>query len=294
MVDLSSRKPERDLGFVILFFIVLGVLWYAQGGYKKIPQSPLLNVEQTTTGSFEISEGGSVSGGGTSGTGVKTKDGIEITSEYGDKVFLYIREARKTVAKEEYIEIKASGSNKNPINISSWTLVGKENLTIPIPRGVEIFESGKENTEKDIILYPGDKAIVSTGKSPLGKSFKINKCTGYFSSTQTFYPSISKNCPNPKDESWLNEVSHNCSDYVKTLSRCNIPTSLPPFGGNCILYINKFLNYNGCVEAHKNDNNFFKNEWRVFLNRSNHLWHPDHDTIILRDGAGKVVDSINY
>src|SRR3989344_6552232 len=103
---------------------------------------------------------------------------------------------------------------------------------IRIPQGTEIPISGTINAAENIILAPGDRAFIISGQSPIGASFRENKCIGYFSTFQTFFPSLPQNCPVPSDElktfygfGYISDAA--CIDYVDRLSRCQIALSQP-------------------------------------------------------------------
>jgi hypothetical protein len=54
------------------------------------------------------------------------------------------------------------------------------------------------------------------------------------------------------------------------------------------------LNYNSCVDMHRNDPGFYRLEWRIFLKREEELWKSKREIIKLLDETGKVVDYISY
>lgn len=84
----------------------------------------------------------------------------------------------------EYIRIIASGLATGPIKISGLSLQGAYfdgNITLPRAGGTT-----------DIILNPGDRAIIATGLSPIGVSFKVNSCSSYLSLASTLVPALRK------------------------------------------------------------------------------------------------------
>ena len=56
----------------------------------------------------------------------------------------------------------------------------------------------------------------------------------------------------------------------------------------------KYFNYNGCVDAHKNDADFMGNTWRVYLGRSSSMWRTKNELVKLLDKDGKTVDAFSY
>ncbi|MBU2633389.1 hypothetical protein KJ751_02710 [Patescibacteria group bacterium] len=53
----SERSPGKDAGIVVLFFILLGILWYIQGGAEK-SEKPFIKAEPDSSATFEFSEYG--------------------------------------------------------------------------------------------------------------------------------------------------------------------------------------------------------------------------------------------
>jgi hypothetical protein len=156
------------------------------------------------------------------------------------------------------------------------------------------------NAAQDIVLSPGERATVISGQSPIGASFRENKCIGYFSTFQKFSPTLPQNCPSPSDElasaygtGYIRDAA--CIDYVNKLSRCQVVLSPPvTISGACQSFVVKYLNYNGCVDAHKNDPDFLGNTWRIYLGRSSSMWRTKHELVKLLDVNGKTVDAFSY
>ena len=60
---------------------------------------------------------------------------------------------------------------------------------------------------------------------------------------------------------------------------------------SCKDYALEKINYNSCVEAHKNDSDFYTNEWRVFLGQETPLWSTSTN-LELKSIDGKLLDSL--
>lgn len=201
----------------------------------------------------------------------------------------------------ESLEIQTSYNTGIPINISGWKIVSDATGVIAtIPRGTEVPISGIVNASEDIVLTSGERAIVVSGTSPIGASFRENKCIGYFSTFQKFSPSLPQNCPSPSDEleslygtGYIRDAA--CIDYVNKLSRCQVALT-PPSGssGSCQTFLVNYLNYNGCVGVHKKDSDFLGNTWRVYLGRSSSMFRTKHEIVKLLDTSGKTVDAFSY
>ncbi len=101
----------------------------------------------------------------------------------------------------EYVTIQAAYDAKSDITISGWRLVSAATgNSATIPNGSQLLRTGDVNGASPVVLHPGDTAIISSGESPVGASFRENECVGYLTQHQTFVPSLSRNCPSPRDE----------------------------------------------------------------------------------------------
>lgn len=155
--------------------------------------------------------------------------------------------AKSKDVSSEYIRIVASGLMKNPINISGFGLEGTYfdgSVTIP-----------KATNNQDIVIYPSDRAIISTGASPIAGiagSFRVNACSSYLSGANRLVPALRTS----------------------------------PYTG--------FSTYEDCVNTHKRDANFDSREWRIFLGQKIELWRNSSEIIRLVDLNGKVIDALTY
>ncbi|TAL58158.1 MAG: hypothetical protein EPN84_13270 [Legionella sp.] len=205
-------------------------------------------------------------------------------------------------ADEEYVTISVSSGADAPVSITGWKLISvRTNSSASIPQGVALFRTGKVNSPQPITLSPGERAIVTTGRSPIGVSFKENSCSGYLEERQNFHPSLSSSCPSPRDDfarfydGAANDYQK-CKEAITTVPRCTTATDLPRNTSNkCQSFAREFLTYNGCITYHASDRNFQGRVWRVYLgNRNDDLWPTKNDTIKLLDAEGKTVDIFTY
>lgn len=207
-------------------------------------------------------------------------------------------------ASQEYIAIRVNGSATTTIPVTGWTIKSlSSGISVKIPQGTYLFFAGSVNSEQDIYLSANDTLYLITGISPNGVSFKINKCSGYLNQFQNFIPYIPSYCPAPRNEnlSSIPRSGYNdtCFDYIDTMPACRIQTDPLPSGSQkwsveCTDFIYKKINYPSCVDTHKNDKDFYQNEWRVYLKRSETLWKNSREDIVLLDQYGKIVDEIKY
>ena len=176
---------------------------------------------------------------------------------------------------------------KKPVTISGLKLQNRDKVSATISRD----EYGNE-----IALDYNERAIVSTGESPIGKNFKLNKCSGYFNQQNNFSPYIAGSCPAVSDLPQPKTLNNKCVNYIENLSSCSAPNINADTGINndCAEFVSQHASYSGCVADHKNDSDFDKHEWRIYLKQSGELWGNKHDLIQLFDSLGKLITETSY
>lgn len=200
----------------------------------------------------------------------------------------------------ETLSVTVSAQAGVPVDLTGWTLEsGATGAASPIPQGTKVPMSGIVAEGQDIVLEPGEQAIIISGRSPIGASFEENGCIGYFAQFQHFSPSLPIACPAPADElsahyaNYIRDAS--CIDYVNTLSRCQAVLSPPTtVSGSCQSFLLTYLNYDGCIAAHKDDVNFGGTQWRIYLGRTAPLFRSSHEVVKLVDTKGNTVDAFSY
>lgn len=231
---------------------------------------------------------------------IQAQEDEKTYSQYRGKVTLsYVN--RSTDPNQEYITIKVNYNATGTIPVTGWVLKSEFGGTqMTIPKGTYLFFTGMLNVEDNILLTADDTLYLVTGISPNGASFKVNKCSGYLGQFQTFVPYLSTNCPLPKDEDLSSipklAINSDCFDYIDNFPRCRIQTDPVPqnWSTECMNFIYNKINYPSCVNTHKNDNDFYQKEWRVYLKRTDRIWVGNHETITLYDNVGKIVDTTSY
>jgi len=281
------EDAKKDLYWVIFFLIILAIVWYYTGGPQRSSSiSGLFLFKPQQNYSEELRRETEKLASTATSTESAYKYKVSLRAGYA---------ARESDPQKQFIEIKASSQNDRPIRITGWSLTGKNGLDIKIGQGAYLPYSAQVNPQQDIFLQKGETAVIVTGESPIGTSFRLNKCTGYFSQFQTFYPSLPKDCPQPGDENLPLNLNDQCLDYLDRMPRCEMKISIPPGLSNaCQTYINDKINYKTCVEIHKNDSDFYQSEWRIYLGRKESLWKKQRETIILQDENKKIIDWISY
>lgn len=222
-------------------------------------------------------------------------------SPYQGKIGIEGGAARTQTTSGEYIELRAAPGISSPIDISGWSLESAlSGVRVYLPQATGVFLQGRINPVGNVTLAAGASAIVLTGPSPVGVSFRENKCTGYLGTLQPFVPPLAQQCPSPfavipRTEENEARLGANCFDFLSSLPSCTFPTSVPPtLTTACRDIIQAKLSYGGCVSAYRNTTSFAQNTWRLFLTQGAPLWGSEHDVLRLLDGQGRVVDVLNY
>ncbi len=313
----------KDLRFVVLAVLGIMAAWFFTGGPERSistsgfflkPPSPISSGEtyNNPRGIF-LGEGG-IFGGiggsirGASDEAAKIRADINDAARFGEvspyKGKISIERSTAGIvtsdAAREYVTITASHANSAPISVTGWRLENEDRTNAAIGRGFPLPKTGVVSTEGAIMLAPGARAHISTGRSPIGASFRTNKCTGYFEQFQDFTPALDTRCPLPANEldlaPDLNTFDDACVSFVKSVGQCRIHIGNTPtvFKDACYTFLVTKLTYVGCVGNHEDDQDFYENEWRIFLGRDAELWKKERGSVRLLDENGKTVDLYPY
>lgn len=295
------------IGILLLFFIV----WVASGGPARPIsfEGPYLH-PITTTGTTAQAYGDPNAYGPINSTislspgGINVGAGTRTSSARSGSVTI----ARNTSGvspsdpEKEYVSLQTSALSGGSVSLAGWRLMNAETgKSAAIPAATAVAETGRVNELQAVTLAPGEEAIVVSGRSPVGISFRENICAGYLEDRQDFAPPLPSSCPTPHQEFSRfyrdsNDAAYDaCDHYTLTLPYCAVNVEVPnDVPSSCERFIDDVLNYNGCVALHKNDSDFAGRTWRLFLGSRTELWDRSHGTILLLDAEGKVVDSFSY
>lgn len=219
---------------------------------------------------------------------------IRVSSHYGD-VEIDDVSYDEDDFKDDYLILE--NNSDELINIGGWT-IETNNETVIIPQAVhKLKHPFSINTPSDIELAPDDEVIISSNISLQGDNFRVNKCAGYLDQYEWLEPSLDKDCPE-LDESEYSHLKSACREFIDDLDRCEIPDYSDNyeigFDSECTNFLNDKFNYKQCYEDHKQEADFFGDEWRVFLGKSIDIFNNNSDTLILRDKSGLLVDKYSY
>ncbi len=200
----------------------------------------------------------------------------------------------------EYFVLVVSSALAAPITITDWKVFDRHKKTShKLPKGVKV--PGTEGTQRQIPvkIEAGDKIIVSSGRSPIGFSFHVNKCSGYRSQFKNFVPTVKTNCPDPLEEfiadGTVPYTDNECYKTVDRMRRCTVITHIPAIVTNeCRDFLENVVTERGCVSLHRNDPDFFTREWRLFLESRKDLWKNENNILYLLDDENRMVATLVY
>lgn len=226
---------------------------------------------------------------------------------------------------DEYIILR--NISKYSIDISGWRLFNAKashnypsgnvevtytNDAALIPQGTKLVPTNDTiGIQEDIVLKPGEAAIVVTGApgnqaSYKLTSFKENECTGYLGEIYRF-PTVSGNrCVDPNEEPGVNNLELACRDYLEGMQSCHKPTIVedrtqgplvdgtPRLSGACIGFIRTHYSYSSCIANHVADTSFEGSIWHVYLSKPWELWASRYETISLYDRTGRLITKTSY
>ena len=287
----------------MLVFFLLIVIWYTREGNI----ASLRNVSSSAPRFFApsyISEREAATGSADESSAdtarTKAPDGLfnaNLPQNFAGLVTLSAGRSRATAPEEEFVELRLAAHAPAPISITGWTLQNRAGQRVLIGRGASVlFPPPAGSAAEPILLRPGDKAIITTGRGPTNVSFRLNWCTGYLDQTRQYIPALARDCPqlSPTLEPEL-ALQDACLDYIeREVPRCahvDPPITLPPL---CREYILEHTRYKSCFEHYRNAEGFFADEWRIFLQQDQELWKAERETITLRDAQDVVIDRITY
>ena len=323
----------------VLMLITLALVWLLTGGWGKITHGginfanpiDIIFFHGTTTGGhlvlpwqLSITQGPDISQyvdeanretGNTSSDIESTQDQYSAPpsqpqelqtfgnpSPYRGKVLLGAGAVTESNIHSESIELRASSQNTTPVAMTGWTLQSAvTGVRMNIPPAASPFLMGVVNAVDPLSLAPGEDAIVVSGPSPVGVSFRENICTGYLQQFQNFTPPLNDSCPDPSDAfpaspENIQKYGDSCFDFVRSLPHCTFPNKSIPSGlsQSCVSFVLNTYNYSSCVSAYRQRPDFKLDTWRIYLSSGVELWRNTHDIIRLLDAQGRTVDVVSY
>lgn len=289
--------------FLLLLVAFVGMLLLVQSGSLEKFGVEKLDFSYKKSTSTTSSSGGKVDGGkGETGGQVKSSSTISpksvpegFTLEQLSPHFGKIKVSVSGGSTRSESKITLSGSRIGPdesINITGWFIKGKKSSQY-IPRAVADYIPLGTAAESDIVIKKGEFVYIYSNKSAIGVNLRLNKCMGYLNNNIKFTPTLPNNCPR-LDLSEVANFSDQCYNYVRSIGRCKLPKTniqLPQNDYGCRPFLDK-VNYKGCYDAHRADEDFFSREWRVWTGYK--FLVAEVDQVELYDKNGLLVDVRKY
>lgn len=308
-----------DLLWLLFILFIIFVAWFAVGGPARADlgslflQAPggIFSTSSTPTSGiststdwFPVSYPGEASSTGGISVPAFTDALNQLKNspsiQQGSVTFNALFGTAATDPSQEYIEIQANYSNPGPLNISGWRIESmKTGRMAIIGTAVETPLTGQGGTPGAVVLAPGERAEIISGRSPIGVSFRVNKCSGYFAQFQSFTPALVPSCPSAVGELYASggqlSSENACVTAAAKIGPCRVLTGPPTnVSSTCGQFLTRTLSYNSCVHLHQTDSDFRQNEWRIYEGNENELWVSTGDTLVLLDQRGRLVSSASY
>lgn len=195
------------------------------------------------------------------------------------------------------IQLYSSLSKDEKVSITGWKIKSNSSKEIIIPDAVNLYDLSTFLFNSNIVLSSNSYVSIYGNMSAINRNLRLNKCIGYLENDYDFIPQLPRNCPQASRSS-VQYLSGQCHSYVLSLSSCQIPdvsfyNSLPgnDDGNACRAFLSN-INYNSCIKEHRNDSDFYLNDWRVWVNKN--ILDIQHDAVKLFDSQGLLVDQYVY
>lgn len=110
-----------------------------------------------------------------------------------------------TSASDEYVVLYASSANSAPIDISGWSVVSAQTGSrMVVPLATTLFTPGSPSKVQGVALAPGSRALLYTGVSPVGVSYRENACTDFLGHMPAYSACVSAQQSEPgfQSNSW--------------------------------------------------------------------------------------------
>ncbi len=228
------------------------------------------------------------------------------TSPYNDLVTMsMVNNLNNSDPGHEYIRLSTYLQKNQTIKITGWYLRSEKTGNTVVIGGASLLPFPFSKTYQDVVLQYQDSAYIIKGFSPIGISFRTNKCTGYFEENAEFWPTLPTQCPLVTDTdlptfSSINERNDDCLELLERIPRCttvknsylrDLPDSTP---SSCKAYMEVQATYKACVANHFSDTDFPGNQYYIYLNKFGPLWRDRNEKLTLYDNNGLVVDSMEW
>ncbi len=208
-------NPITDLRTLALFLVTIWFIWFSTGGPARFEsQKPFIKAP-TKIGADEKGEYrdpsfdqfGSV-------PNPKISTNINVSIKYDGRGATYgssgspskVNATRYRLFKKPLISMGKGSTdstgksylkwdfpayNVAPLTLTGLVLRDLFGRSVILPGASNLPLHGLINEERPVVITPGSSVYIIEGQSPIGVSFRINKCFGYLAEYQSFVPPIS-------------------------------------------------------------------------------------------------------
>jgi hypothetical protein len=181
-----------------------------------------------------------------------------------------------------YVTLKSEFVDR-PIAITGWSIENEKGYRGIIRNGVRTLGLDMPPQGESIYIGTGTTAYLLSERSPVGISFERNMCSGFLGGVQDFSPVIARECPDMTQYSAYTQLDQACTDFLSRIPACETltPSHLSiPLSPACVSFITKMLTYQGCVDLHKNEEDFLLPAWHIYLDTQRELviWPTRRDS----------------
>ncbi len=108
-------------------------------------------------------------------------------SPYRGTIELEASNAYAENARDEYLSIYMTGGERAAVTISGWSIVSMTTgVRLVIPLAATPFLPGTPNRVDNVVLASDGSALIFSGVSPIGVSYRENQCTQYLPNMQSY------------------------------------------------------------------------------------------------------------
>ena len=304
-----------DTKWFIGLLLIIGLLWISGKARSRPPEAGVTatSTVQTTTTPPPPPKAAPAGGNPPAGTVISSTVAPQPdpnTSPLKGKLVVAGGQLYGAV-EQEYIAIQAPSANTENILITGLSIRSAETFNSQtIDKGWSLVYPNSTGEGENVFLKPGGVAYLISGRSPMALTtgslpsrggFQLNKCTGFFEQGLNFYHGLPIECPAPVQEPLPqppNRLSDACYDYLASIPRCTVPSGTIPqhlmSDGSCQSHLFNKISYNQCVSYHREEPDFYKNDWRMYFGRNSKFWRDRREVVELVDAEGKIIDRRVY
>ena len=306
LIDQKSREPTPLLANSVRISAPIKLTSFFEtrnGGFDTghIVGPNLKNIKEVSPGTVLYTVTQKINGYHSRGLIRETRRAYEPSPYAGFFVFLdRLSGIQESKPEKEYFVFQVSSSLTTPITVTGWKVFDRDKkIAYSLPSGNKILNTQGTADNTPITAEAGETFVISSGRSPVGSSFLINKCSGFRSQFKKFTPTVKTECPDPNKEFTLDGsvpyADSQCYEMVKRLDKCTTVTAIPDdVSKECRTFLKSTLTESGCVLFHRNDPDFFTKEWRVFLEAESELWKNSENMLYLLDEKDRLVAALIY